>query len=150
MFATEGLKPKDPCPHPWILRVFKVKENRLWKFQGFSRTRVPKKFQGFKFFDLEIPWSSRQGWGICFQGFFFNFKEKYWLSIKELSRIFKEYLETLEVYIRIDCLLSLVSLHCLVSLVSLASLISLVRLISLVGLVKLNKRNKINKPNNLN
>ena len=48
-------------------------------FQGFSRTRVSKNFQCLKFLELENPWNSRQGRGLCFQGFFFNFKE--WLMI---------------------------------------------------------------------
>ena len=69
-FATEGLKIKDPCPRPRISRDFKVKDTHIWKFQGISRTRVFKKFQGLKFLDLEIPRNSIQGWGISFQGFF--------------------------------------------------------------------------------
>ena len=56
--------------------------------------RVFKNFQGLNFLDLENPQSSRQGRRLCFQGIFFNFKEK---QIIQHQGFFKDFQGTLEI-----------------------------------------------------
>ena len=58
--------------------------------------RVSKKFQGLKFFDLENPQNSRQGQCLCFQGIFFNFKERQIIQHQGFFKDFQGILEILE------------------------------------------------------
>ena len=58
--------------------------------------RVSKNFQCFEFLDLENPQNSRQGRRLCFQGIFFNFKERPIIQHQGFFKDFQGILEILE------------------------------------------------------